>query len=69
MVDYRTGDIFIPKLSTQEALSSMAADFITSMKTGKKPVSDFNLGLNVLKVLEASQDSIKNKGREVEIKY
>ena len=28
MVDYRTGDVFIPKLSTQEALFGVAFDFI-----------------------------------------
>jgi predicted dehydrogenase len=65
LVDYRVGDIFIPKLENFEALSSMAADFISSIHNSKLPTSDYNSGLYVVKVLEASQESIKNKGKEV----
>lgn len=68
LVDYRTGDIFTPKLDQKEALSLMAADFISSIMNNTKPVSDFISGLEVIKILEASQESIKNKGKEVLIK-
>jgi len=68
LVDYRTGDIYIPKLETKEALSLMASDFISSIKNGNKPLSDCKVGLDVLEILEASQDSIKNKGKEVLIR-
>lgn len=68
LVDYRTGDIYIPKIENKEALSSMAYDFISAIVNGNKPLSDYNVGLEVLKILEASQDSIKNKGKEVLIK-
>lgn len=68
MVDYRTGDVFIPKLSIQEALFGVAKDFIDSIIENKKPLANSNLGLDVVKILEASQESIKNKGKEVKIK-
>lgn len=68
MYDYRTGDIFVPRLDTREALYGMAADFVKALTTGSKPVSDYELGLNIVKILEASQYSIKNKGCEVQIK-
>lgn len=68
LVDYRTGDIFTPKLESKEALYGMASDFISSILNGHKPVSDYESGLQVTKILEASQDSIKNSGREVLIK-
>jgi predicted dehydrogenase len=68
LVDYRTGDIFIPKTPATEALALMAEDFAQSILTGKNPVSDFNSGLSVIKILEASNESIKNKGKEVIIK-
>ncbi len=64
MVDYRTGDVFIPKLSTQEALYGVALDFIESILHSKEPLANAELGLEVVKVLEASQKSIKNKGKE-----
>lgn len=67
LVDYRTGDIFIPKLETKEALSSMASDFIGAITSGIKPLSGYDSGISVLKILEASQRSIKSKGREVKV--
>lgn len=64
-VDYRIGDIFIPKLKTTEALTGMAKDFIGSVTTGKQPVSDWKVGLTVVKILEGADASIKAKGKEV----
>lgn len=65
MVDYRTGDIFIPKTPSTEALALMAEDFAQSILCNKKPISNFNSGLSVVKILEASNKSIKNKGKEI----
>jgi predicted dehydrogenase len=65
LVDYRVGDIYIPKLPIQEALSGMAADFIQSIQTGKAPIASYESGLFTVKVLEAAQVSIKENGREV----
>ena len=68
LVDYRTGDIFIPKTPSTEALGLMTEAFAQSILNGTRPVADFNSGLSVIKLLEASNESIKNKGREVIIK-
>ncbi|MFI5194536.1 MAG: Gfo/Idh/MocA family protein [Chitinophagales bacterium] len=68
MVDYRTGDVFIPKLSSREALAGVADDFVQSVLQKKDPLSNARLGRSVVKILEASQLSIKNKGKEVRIK-
>jgi predicted dehydrogenase len=68
MVDYRTGDVYIPKISLSEALSGVANDFIQSIIQNKKPLADAHLGMQVVKILEASQESIKNQGKEVKIK-
>ena len=67
MVDYRTGDVFIPKLSTMEALAGVAKDFIDSIMSGNEPVSNAVLAMNVVKILEASQLSIKNNGKEIKL--
>lgn len=67
LVDYRIGDIYIPKLSAEEALTGVANDFIQSILQKKEPLSNAQLGLGVVKILEASQQSIKNKGKEVKI--
>ncbi len=65
LVDYRTGDIYTPKLDTKEALAVMAQDFVSSIINSQKPLSDNTSGFEVVRILEASQTSIKNKGREV----
>jgi predicted dehydrogenase len=65
LVDYRIGDVFIPKVDSKEALFGMASDFVNSIKENKKPVSDFESGLNVIRILEASQQSIKQNGKEI----
>jgi predicted dehydrogenase len=68
MVDYRTGDVFIPKLSSREALAGVAEDFIQSVVQNKSPLSNAILGRSVVRILEASQESIKNQGKEIRIK-
>jgi predicted dehydrogenase len=64
-VDYRIGDIYIPKLKTTEALADMARDFVRSVSKGTQPVSDWQTGLMVVKILQSADASIKAKGREV----
>jgi predicted dehydrogenase len=68
MVDYRTGDVYIPKIQLSEALAGVANDFIQSIINKTKPLACAELGMQVVKILEASQESIKNKGKEVKIK-
>lgn len=65
LVDYRTGDVHIPKLEMKEALSGMANDFISCIRNGGEPISNANLGLEVIRILEAAQESIKNGGKEI----
>lgn len=67
MVDYRTGDIFIPKVELQEALSNMANDFVQSIIKKVEPRASAMLGMKVVQILEASQKSIKSYGKEVKI--
>jgi predicted dehydrogenase len=65
LVDYRTGDIHVPKLAITEALLAMAEDFICCIQEKKQPRSSCYLGLDVVRILEASNRSIKHNGREV----
>jgi predicted dehydrogenase len=68
MVDYRTGDVHIPKLSTREALAGVAEDFIQSVIHKRSPLSNATLGKNVVRILVAAEQSIKNRGKEIKIK-
>lgn len=67
LVDYRVGDIYVPKVNNKEALALVANDFITGILEAKTPRSSCNIGLDIVKMLEASEQSIKNNGIEVKI--
>jgi predicted dehydrogenase len=64
-VDYRRGDTHIPEIDQTEPLSLVVRDFIGAIMRNTSPVSDFRSGLEVMQILEASDVSIKNGGREV----
>lgn len=65
MVDYRTGDVHIPKVSSTEALFGVAEDFINSILNKTNPLANAKLGLQVVELLEAAQQSIKQNGKEI----
>lgn len=67
LVDYRTGDIYIPQIERTEALSLMAQDFINSIKENRQPISTAEIGLEVVRILDAAQVSIKSNGKEVQL--
>jgi predicted dehydrogenase len=67
LVQYRTGDMLSPKLDQTEALAAGTRHFIDCILNGKKPDTDGQAGLNVVRVLEASGESIKNGGRLIEL--
>jgi hypothetical protein len=67
LVDYRVGDIFVPKVNNKEALASVANDFINGILENKEPRSSSNIGLDIVKMLEASEQSIKNNGMEIKL--
>lgn len=64
-VDYRTGDIYLPKVELKEALAGVSLDFVNSVLNNTTPISNSQSGLDVVKILEASDTSIKNRGKEI----
>ncbi|MFN7848146.1 MAG: Gfo/Idh/MocA family protein [Bacteroidota bacterium] len=67
LVDYRAGDVHLPKVESKEALGGMAADFVQSIQKQTAPLSDMYSGLSVIKILEAAQKSIKQNGKEIQL--
>ncbi|MBN2301301.1 MAG: Gfo/Idh/MocA family oxidoreductase [Lentisphaerae bacterium] len=65
LVDYRVGDAYIPKIEMGEALRGMAADFIRSIREGTEPTANAQSGLSVVRILEAADRSLRNRGQEV----
>jgi len=64
---YRLGDINLPRLDQREALSVEAEHFIDCILRGRKPLTDANFGLDVVRVLEASDTSLREGGRLVKL--
>jgi predicted dehydrogenase len=62
LVDYRSGDMWAPKVVQTEALKLMAEKFVDYVKNGGTIVNDGIAGLNNVKMLEAANKSLKNKG-------
>ncbi len=67
LVDYRRGDIYIPKIDSTEALEKVARDFVNAiLGRGKPRVSAYD-GLKVVHILELANKSMSMKGKEVKI--
>lgn len=62
LVQYRTGDMVSPKLEQDEALAVGTRHFVDCVKEKKRPTTDGQSGINVVRILEASELSIKNQG-------
>ena len=67
LADYRIGDVFSPKLEMTEGLVNVVKDFVLSIKKKKKPVSNNELSLMIVNILECAEMSIKNNGKKVKI--
>ena len=68
LVQYRIGDMFSPKVSQVEALALGAKEFITAIQENRQPLTNGKDGLDVVKILEASDKSLKNNGEIIELK-
>jgi predicted dehydrogenase len=64
---HRSGDILIPKINFEEPLRAEVKSFVDCVKTRKKPATDGNSGLEVVKVLEAASKSLKDGGKVIEL--
>lgn len=60
-----TGDVVIPRISVAEPLQLEVQHFVDCIRTGQKPLTDGVDGLNVVRVLEAVDESLKQGGKVV----
>ena len=66
-VQYRIGDMYAPKLEDHEALALEVQHFAECIMQGHEPLTNGHAGLEVVKVLTASQESLRRKGAPVDI--
>ena len=66
-LSYRTGDIVSPRLDSYEPLFSEMQHFLECCENGATPRTDGENGLQVVKALEASETSLRENSRVVDI--
>src|SRR5882757_100586 len=67
LVSYRTGDMWSPNIEQIEALKVEASYFIDCIRNNKRPFNDGEAGLRIVRMLEAADESLKQKGRVVQV--
>jgi predicted dehydrogenase len=67
LVDYRTGDMWAPKLEFGEALEAECAHFVDCVRLKKVPWTSGRAGLTVVRVLEAASKSLAAQGERVDL--
>ncbi len=65
LVSYRSGDVWSPYVERTEPLRTLVSHFAACIRTGQRPLTDGEAGLRIVRVLEASQRSIKAQGGRI----
>ena len=69
LVSYRSGDMYAPRINHVEALTLMVKEFADCIQESRPALTDGMAGLRVLRVLDATNRSIKADGANVRIEY
>ena len=63
---YHHGDSYVPYIKQEEPLKLECQHFVDCIKEGKTPLTGGRLGLEVVKILEASSESMRQHGASLE---
>lgn len=67
LVNYRSGDMWAPHLDQVEALHIELAYLVECISKNEIPFNDGNAGLRIVKMLEAANQSLRNRGVAVQV--
>ncbi len=67
LVNYRSGDMWAPKIEQGEALHRELTYFVDCIRNDKAPMNDGIAGLRVVRMLEAANDSLRHRGALVRL--
>ncbi len=67
LVSYRSGDMWVPRIDATEALNFECKHFIKCIEDGVSPINDGFAGLRVVELLEACNESLRNRGKLVKL--
>jgi predicted dehydrogenase len=63
---YHYGDMYVPYIKQEEPLKTECQHFLDCIRNGKVPLTDGQQGLDLVRILEASTESLKRGGAPVE---
>jgi len=66
-VDYRAGDMWAPRVDHTEALKKELEYFVQCIQSGEKPFNDGEAGLRIVKMLLATDESLKKEGKRIKL--
>ncbi len=64
---YHYGDMYSPYIKQDEPLKTECQHFLDCIRTGKTPITDGKRGLEIVRILEASSQSLKLHGAPIEL--
>jgi len=67
LVSYRSGDMWAPRVEQTEALKAEVSHFVDCISANRAPINDGVAGLRVVRLLEAAEKSLGDRGSLVEI--
>jgi predicted dehydrogenase len=67
LVSYRSGDMWAPRVEQVEALKVELSHFVDCIEKNQEPFNDGEAGLRVVRMLEAANHSLKERGKAVQL--
>ncbi|MFA6078133.1 MAG: Gfo/Idh/MocA family oxidoreductase [Candidatus Omnitrophota bacterium] len=67
LMEYRSGDMWVPFLDRVEALHAELQYFVDCILNDTTPINDGHAGLRIVNMLEASDKSLKLSGKQIKL--
>lgn len=69
LISYRSGDMWAPRLETTEALQTEVRHFINCIDSDTQPETGGEAGLRLVQLVEAADQSLRERGKLIEIAW
>jgi predicted dehydrogenase len=67
LVQYRTGDLLVPKVDQTEPLQIACQHFVDCIRNGQTPITDGAAGLRVVELLETAEEFMQSEREKTSV--
>lgn len=67
MISYRSGDVYVPKLDSTEALQTEISYFIRCLEKNEEPFNNGLAGRRIVQLLENAERSLRQDGKKIKL--